>query len=254
MKFNETFNRVEMKYVLSEEQYQAFMNLIRDRITEDAYFYSNILNIYYDTDSYEVIRHSIEKPKYKEKLRLRSYGVPTMDSTVFVEIKKKFDGRVYKRRIALPLREAKAYLDHGIKPTTPVNPQILKEIDFFLKRNPVKGQMFVAYDREAYVGKDDNGLRITIDENLRNRESGVELEKGMEGKQLFDDNRRVVEIKCLGAYPRWLVEALNSLKIYPASFSKYGSFYKQMVIRNKANDLSKANKYNDKGAIVCLPA
>lgn len=225
----ESFNRVEKKYVLTKNQFEGLMERIGEHIKEDEYFFSKICNVYYDASDFGLIRHSIEKPVYKEKLRLRSYNVPNKDTNVFIEIKKKYDGIVYKRRITLPLAEAENYLDNDVRPTTPVNEQILREIDYFKQSHQVEGKMFIAYDRSAYVSSEDSSLRITFDANLRARESEISLENGDDGRYFFENDERVMEIKSIGAYPRWMVDALNELEIYPASFSKYGSFYKEKV-------------------------
>ena len=88
--FNTVFKRYEKKYMLTKEQYESFKEDIDDFMKIDEYGLSTICNIYYDTVDYKLISRSIEKPIYKEKIRLRSYGIPTPDSTVFLELKKKY--------------------------------------------------------------------------------------------------------------------------------------------------------------------
>ncbi len=262
MAYNESFNRVEKKYLLTKKQYNKFMEIIESHIEKDEYYFSTINNIYYDTGDFELIRNSIEKPVYKEKMRLRSYGTPDSDTDVFLEIKKKFDGRVYKRRVSMKLSEAIEYMETGKKPEGEINEQIFKEIDFFRNRYDIEGKMFIAYDRHAYVGIREEGLRITFDSNLRAREDDLKLESGSEGRNLFENDERLLEIKCLGAYPMWLVNALNNLEIYPTSFSKYGSFYKRKIqeerygikINGYAQQPEFIRKTHTKEGYVCLIA
>ena len=106
MAFQTIFKRYEMKYMLTIEQKQRLLDIMAPYMALDQYGRSSIRNIYFDTNTYRLIRNSIEKPIYKEKLRIRSYGRAAEDSTVFVELKKKYNHVVYKRRISLPEAEA----------------------------------------------------------------------------------------------------------------------------------------------------
>ena len=218
------FNRYEKKYLLSEERFLALRDRLFPHLTEDQYAHSTICNIYYDTPSDLLVNRSIAKPVYKEKLRLRSYGVPGMDDTVFLEIKKKYQKVVNKRRITLPLRAAYDFLENGIYPEK--DTQITREIDFFLRRNRLRRRMYLAYDRLAMVAKNDPGFRITFDTRIRSRQTEMGLECGSEGELLLPEGCRLMETKVLGATPMWFSEILSSLAIYPTSFSKYGNFYK----------------------------
>lgn len=224
---NFTFKRIEKKYLLNREQYERLLEKINPYMQMDQYGLHTICNIYYDTEQYDLIRTSIEKPPYKEKLRLRSYGVPGKKDRVFVEIKKKWDGVVYKRRISMNLEEAEACLEQ--RRPMPVNGQIEQEVDYFIKFYHPQPKLYIAYDREAYFGKEDESLRITFDKNIRSREKGLKLELGDEGKQLLEDGWRLMEIKVSQAFPMWLAAILSELSIYPVSFSKYGNIYKQQM-------------------------
>lgn len=226
---NFTFKRYEKKYLLNREQYERLQERLQPYIQLDQYGLHTICNIYYDTDQFDLIRTSIEKPPYKEKLRLRSYGIPQEGGKVFLEIKKKWKGVVYKRRISMTLEEAKAYLEEG--KSLPADGQIEREIDYFVKFYNPKPKMYIAYDREAYFGKEDNALRITFDRNIRSREEDLQLEMGDAGKLLLDKEFRLMEIKVSGAFPMWLARILSELEIYPTSFSKYGNIYKQNAKR-----------------------
>jgi len=241
---NFTFKRVEKKYLLNEAKYYELLERIEPYMQLDNYGLHTICNVYFDTDNFDLIRTSIEKPAYKEKLRLRSYGVPNEDSKVFLEIKKKFDKVVYKRRIGLTLKEAKEYLA-GEK-RLPNDGQIEREIDYFVKFYKPVAKMFIAYDRMAYFGRDDSSIRMTFDKNIRSRNDFIELENGDAGKLLLKNNERLLEIKVAGAFPIWLAAILSELEIYPVSFSKYGNIYKNELKKCNNIDLNKAYNYNKK--------
>lgn len=234
-KTNYVFERVEKKYMLTREKYNLLLEAIEPYMCADSYGKHTIGNIYYDTDTYELIRHSIEKPKYKEKLRLRSYGIPMEDSKVYLEIKKKYDGIVYKRRISLTLAEAEAYLNEGMRPEK--DSQILREIDYFVSFYKPKPKLYLAYDRIAYFGKEDKEVRITFDHNIRSREDALSLGAGDQGIPLLEDDKYLMEIKVPGAMPIWLAEILSKLEIYPSSFSKYGNIYKTSILPNRRREL-----------------
>ena len=175
-------------------------------------------------------RNSIEKPIYKEKLRLRSYFTPKQTSNVFLELKKKYNGVVYKRRQTLEYSTAMDYVNDGIMPN---DSQIMREIDWAMHfYNGLKPQMFIAYDRTAFYSKTDFNLRITFDKNVRFRTDNLELSKGSFGERILSPDMCIMEIKALKAMPMWLTNALNELKIFPGSFSKYGTAYATVTQRN----------------------
>lgn len=225
---NNTFERIEKKYLMTASQKNELLKAISKYIVQDEYGLHTICNIYYDTEDYSLIKTSLEKPVYKEKLRLRSYGIPSLDSKVFLEIKKKYDGVVYKRRIDLTLKEAYDYLGNHIRPSLE-NRQIFKEIDYFMNFYQPKASMYIAYDRRAYYGVLDPEFRMTIDTNIRSRDYDLRLEKGDQGNPLFMDELYLMEIKVRGALPMWIVKSLSELKIYPTSFSKYGQIFTKEV-------------------------
>lgn len=219
------FNRYEKKYIMPEEIYEELRYRLKPHMEEDKYGLHTICNIYYDTPDALLIRRSIEKPKYKEKLRLRSYGIPNLESKVFLEIKKKYRKVVNKRRIELTLQEAYDYVERGIHPN--MEGQIVNEIDFFLKRYPLEKSLYLAYDRIALFGKEDSQFRITFDENIRSRRKFMGLENGDKGESLLPKGYYLMESKIMGATPLWFTEILSELDIYPTSFSKYGNIYKK---------------------------
>lgn len=219
------FNRYEKKYLMPEEVYTLLRSKLRPYMQADQYGQHTICNIYYDTPGYDLVRRSIEKPVYKEKLRLRSYGIPTMDTTVYLEIKKKYDKVVNKRRIPLTLRQAYDYLDHGIRP--PEDSQILRELDFFLQRYPLQRALYLAYDRVALFAREDPDFRVTFDRNIRSRQVDMGLEQGDRGELLLPEQYYLMETKILGAAPLWFSKILSEMHLYGVSFSKYGSIYEK---------------------------
>lgn len=219
------FKRVEQKYLLTEEQFLLLQGVLDEYFEKDKYYNTTIYNIYFDNDNNDLIINSIEKPKYKEKIRVRSYGIPKIDSMVFFELKQKYKGIVYKRRVNLTLKE---YLDYMKKNKFPKdNVQIMKEIDYYIKYYKLHPYIFVGYDRISYYLKSDKNLRITFDNNLRSRTNDLKLKDSKENKMYFDDARYIMEIKCMYGLPLWFTKILSSNGIFPVSFSKVGNIYKK---------------------------
>ncbi|MBO4396674.1 MAG: polyphosphate polymerase domain-containing protein [Eubacterium sp.] len=225
------FSRIEKKYVLRPEQFENIKNELDEFFLPDAYPKYTICNLYYDTDDYSLARHSIDKPYYKEKLRVRSYGVPAEQDNIFAEIKKKCGGVVYKRRVCAPLQEVFDFLEKG-RPLKD-NPQIQAELQWFYNQYHPVPKVFIAYDREAFVGKDDPELRLTFDKNIRYRTERIDLSAGDDGKPVLDDERIVMEIKVATAYPLRLTRILSRCEVYPAGFSKYGTCYEKHLLKTK---------------------
>jgi SPX domain protein involved in polyphosphate accumulation len=231
----EVFNRYERKFLIHTDLYQALQKRLSEYVEPDGYnenheFYT-ISNLYYDTKDHYLIRNSIEKPIYKEKLRLRGYGIPGREDKVFLEIKKKIAGLVNKRRTKLRLQEAYDFVETGIKPEpkTYMNKQVLKEIEYLLKLYDLEPKLYVAYDRRAFFSKEDKGLRITFDTNIRTRRAELCLEDGDHGDPLLGKDQWLMEIKAQKAMPIWLPKLLSEYKIVNTSFSKYGEEYKKML-------------------------
>lgn len=196
----------------------------------DKYGETVVRNIYFDTPDYRLIRRSIEKPEYKEKLRLRSYKKADADSIVFAELKKKYKGVVYKRRLPLGEKEAVEWLC-GRKQLSD-SCQISREIDYFLKYyNGLRPSAFLSYERQAFYSKTDQNLRITFDRNILCRTEDISLEAEVWGTPLLDDNSFLMEIKCVGGIPLWLASFLSREKIYKTSFSKYGTAYQKFIYK-----------------------
>lgn len=220
----EVFRRIEKKYIVDEPTYEKLIKKLDRHFVKDRYYKSTICNIYYDTPSHQLVRNSIEKPVYKEKLRVRSYGVPNDEDMVFVELKKKYKGVVYKRRIEMTLAQTRDFFAGKEVPHD--NPQIENELKYFLKfYEGIAPAMYLSYDRLAYCGAEDPSLRLTFDTHILYREEQKELDKGIWGKELLPAGVRVMEIKIPNAMPLWLSAIFDELEIYPASFSKYGTAY-----------------------------
>lgn len=221
------FQRVEKKYMLTPVQYTKLLEAIGPYMIPDGYGLSKICNIYFDTESDELVRLSNEKPVYKEKLRLRSYGIPGADDKVYLELKKKYKDVVYKRRISLRLSEAEDYLLRGIRPNK--DSQILREIDYFIAFHKTVPKLYLAYDRIAWYGREDADFRMTFDSHIRSRRNHLSLGFGDAAEELFPQEYWLLEVKSAGAYPFWLVKAMEKLGLYPVSFSKYGMIYKKEI-------------------------
>ena len=220
------FRRVEKKYLITEERRRELMDRIGERLCRDEYGQSTVCSLYLDTPDFRLIRNSIDATTYKEKLRLRSYGTPGSDSRVFLELKKKYRGVVYKRRLAVTYRQAEAYLRSGIKP---FDSQIFRELDYAMRLygNP-RPAVVLCYERRAFTVPSVPNLRLTFDAAVRYRDTDLALAAGTAGKLLLPENTTILEIKTDGAMPLWLARALDECAIRPASFSKYATAYRDM--------------------------
>lgn len=224
------FERHEVKYLIDGAQRRAIMELVDQYMRPDAFGRSTVCNVYYDTPDSLLARRSLDRPVYKEKLRVRSYGPATRDGTVFVELKKKYKGVVYKRRVEMTAQEAESYLAGASEAPKPS--QIVSELDYFRKQHPgLAPAAFIAYDRQAFFGKDDPDFRITFDENIRWRDEEITLTGGTDGAQLLEPGQILMEIKIAEAMPLWLAKALSQLRVFKTNFSKYGNVHKAMQTR-----------------------
>ncbi|MBP5372561.1 MAG: polyphosphate polymerase domain-containing protein [Clostridia bacterium] len=232
-----TMKRYEYKYILTPEQAEAFIEKLKGRMVVDAYGRTTIKTIYYDTPDHRLIRSSIERPFFKEKLRLRAYGPINEDSTVFLELKRKVDGIVYKRRVATTQKDVDGFLNYSCDICE--DGQIAREItyfrDYYEKLIPT---FMIIYDRTAYF-EPGGDLRLTIDADPRYRTENLKLHTGNDGVHLIPHGKgsAILEIKVQQAMPLWLSAALAELKIYKTSFSKVGEAYKaqakKIIINNK---------------------
>ncbi len=228
MAYQRIFQRYELKYLLTRAQKERVLQAMTPYMEADRHGHSVIRNLYFDTDTYRLIRRSIEKPIYKEKLRLRSYSRAAQQSPVFVELKKKYKGVVYKRRLLLPEKEAMLWLGGGSFPEK--ESQISREIDYFRSfYETLHPTVFLSYEREAYYCRSDSDFRVTFDRNILCRQTELSLTSDVYGAPLLDDNTVLMELKCSGGIPLWMVRILSEEKINKTPFSKYGTAYQRLI-------------------------
>ena len=219
------FKRYEIKYRISLQQMEYLLALLEPEMQADAFGLHKINNLYYDTENYELIRRSLEKPVYKEKFRLRWYNDTPK---VFAEIKKKYKGIVYKRRVAAPEEELLQFLAGQTQLAD--NLQNQAEILHFFTRYPISPKAYVGYDRLALAGRKDPELRVTFDRNLVWSTEHL-LPHGCRQEQpILPPDQVIMEIKIHDAMPFWLARLLSEQGIFASSFSKYGTYYKNEVL------------------------
>lgn len=235
-----SFKRFEKKFILTSEQYNKLLPILLNYMNLDKHCKVgenyNIYNIYYDTLNNDVIRHSISKPYYKEKLRLRSYNVPnSLDDKVFLELKKKINGIVNKRRVVMTLGEVYEFLENRKKPNFDdyENNQVIREIEYYLSKNKVYPNVYIGYSRKALFGKDDKEFRVTFDNEITARRNDLYLTSGCFGYDILGENKYLMEVKFLGSIPLWFTKILSDLKIYNTHYSKYGTEYMMYCLDNK---------------------
>lgn len=217
------FKRKEIKYLITNDTKETLLSKIKDHLILDSHGISKISSLYLDTDSFLLIRNSMEGKVYKEKLRIRAYNEISNNSKVFFEIKKKYKRIVYKRRIKCTYQQALDYIYNDIKPC---NSQIMDEINYAMKfYDYPKPSFLISYIREAYYDLENDNLRITFDSKVNYQTNHLDLTKNKMGKQILDDHMFIMEIKVDGAMPLWLVKVLDELKIRPCSYSKYKNSY-----------------------------
>ncbi len=237
MAFQTVFERYELKFLLTEEQKKKVLQAMEPYMALDQYGRTVIRNIYLDTDHYRLARHSMEKPAYKEKLRIRSYDRAEPGSTVFVELKKKYKKIVYKRRISLPEEEAMKWVlgERSCHTDT----QISEEVDYFLKYYEfLRPVAFLSYEREAFYSKDQSDFRVTFDDTILCRQEDLSLESEVYGTPLLPKGQILMEIKCSGGIPMWMTRVLSEEHIYKTSFSKYGTAYQTMIFPKLMREVS----------------
>lgn len=224
----DVFRRKELKFLLNDDQCSVIRDALQRKMEPDAHGENTICNIYYDTPDYRLIRHSLEHPVYKEKIRLRSYGVATADSDIYLELKKKYKGVVCKRRVKVTEAEGMAFMDRlgTLRKQNQISREILYFRDFYKTLQP---QVYLCYDRQAWYDPLDRGFRMTLDRNIRYRTSDLSLSSPCAGREILKQDQTLLEVKAEGAVPLWLVELLTEEQIFKRSFSKYGRAYEQML-------------------------
>ncbi len=219
--------RYELKYLLSKEQEEFLREHLKGHMEADQFGKTSIASLYYDTPEYRLISRSMEKPEFKEKMRLRSYGLATAQSPVFLELKRKAYGIVYKRRVQSTIPLVKKFFDGegDICAGGQINHEITYFRDFYGNLAP---SCLIIYDRTAFY-EPGGDLRLTIDNNPRYRTEDLDLRVSMDGISLLPEGWSILEIKVQEAMPLWLVSILEEGKIYKSSFSKYGEAYKMQM-------------------------
>lgn len=230
--YDNHFQRVEEKYLITQIQKEELLKKIDLYIEKDKFFESKIHNIYFDTENNELIINSLNKPVFKDKFRVRSYGIPDLEDDVFLELKTKYKGVVGKRRVRMTLKEFYHYINCHEKNT---NNQILNEIDYYFQYYKLRPAIYIAYDRCSYKGREEKNLRITFDTNLRSRRDHLRFEKRRRLTPYFKENYYIMEIKTVGSMPLWLVRILSEMNITPTSFSKYGKIYEKEKMKEMLN-------------------
>lgn len=238
MGYQAVFKRYEIKYLVTAKQKERILKAMGPYMEPDRYGRSTVRNLYFDTDDFVLARHSIAKPDFKEKLRIRSYSKADAGSMVYIELKRKFDGIVYKRRIGLSERDAMRWMagsnDPAVKwETERDSAQVANEISYFRELySGLKAVLYLSYEREAYRTKEgislsDGGadLRITFDSDILCRETDLSLRSEAYGTPLLEKGKYLMELKCSGGIPLWLTSVLSEEHIYKTSFSKYGTAY-----------------------------
>lgn len=245
----EVFSRFEVKYAINTAKKDILIATLQEYMVADKYNVGGnpytICNIYYDTDDNYLIQKSVSKPVYKEKLRLRGYGVPNPGDLVFLEIKKKYKGVVNKRRTRLELEEAMRFTLSGEIPEQKpyINSQVMNEIKYFMSIYDLKPKLYLAYDRLAFFDKNDSEFRVSFDTNIRTRRYDLRLDAGDYGEKMFDDDVWLMEVKINKNLPLWFTRLLDENEIYHSSFSKYGTEYARLVGQGRfenANELRSA--------------
>ena len=226
------FARTEQKYLLTPSQAVALTENLPAHMEEDVYFRSDIRNLYDDTPALDLSRRSLDRPPYKEKVRLRSYGPAGAQDRVFLECKKKFEGVVYKRRAPLPLEEALALAAGERDGRT----QVERELAYTCRYYNLAPQLYLAYDRLSYRGREDPALRLTLDDHIRYRWEALTLEDSPQDVPLLQEGVRLLEVKALAAMPLWLVRLLSELDIRQVTFSKYGKIYEKRLAESRREE------------------
>lgn len=235
-----SFKRIEKKFVIKQDQFNLLFSKLMEVMEYDSYCIKNkfytIHNIYFDDSYNSIIRHSITKPYFKEKLRVRSYNeIISEDDKFFVEIKKKMNGTVYKRREVISLKDWSNFICD--------DNQVLKEVNHLIHYFKLVPKVYISYDRIALVGKNDSQFRITFDYNIRSRREHLNLNSNSLDKYVVAKDMYIMEIKINQSMELWLSKLLSELNIYSSSFSKYAVEYTNFIREEKNNGMGSKYEY-----------
>jgi len=231
------FDRIEKKYLISESQKKHIISIIKLHMKKSKYYKSEVFNLYFDTDQFDLISQSIDWGDFKHKLRARSYSGY---DRVFLEIKTKVRGSDvnpgYKRRAMITHSEFKNLSNkkqtlleimHG-RDSSSRDLQIAREVDYLISEFNLRPKVLVLYHRESFSGEDC--LRITFDERLRYRADNLCFVKKKHDKMYFKGGQNIImEIKSQTPFPLWLSRVLSENKIFPQRFSKIGKVYEKLI-------------------------
>lgn len=225
------FQRYEFKYLMDTRQLQAILAAMAPHMVPDEYSHSSIRNLYLDTPDFRLIRRSLEKPVYKEKLRIRSYGRAGMDAEVFVELKKKYRSVVYKRRISMAQNQALGCVaGTELWPDSQIGAELAYAADFYKTLRPA---VFLSYERDSYRGVEDENFRVTFDREIRYRQEELTLDSDTWGIPILAPGQVLMELKVAGGLPLWMVHVLSAQRLFKTSFSKYGTAYENILLRGQ---------------------
>jgi len=238
------FQRYEKKFLLTKTQYEKLLVAIHRNMRLDAYCKGgkmyHLRNVYFDTTDHQLISMSLLKPDFKEKLRIRKYGVQG-DGTnlVFLEVKRKIKGIVTKRRASLSLLEIDQFMQEKIIPERDnyFDQQILKELNYMTQIYQLRKAVFIEYNRLAFFDREDEEFRVTFDHDIYTRYDNFDFESKVKGIPLLAKDMMLMEVKVGEAMPLWFAKALAKQNIYLNSFSKYGKAYEYSLAKEIDNDV-----------------
>lgn len=225
-KYRNIFSRFEQKYLIDSGQFNCITEAFTSHMSPDEHGESTIHSIYYDTPDFSLIRSSVDKNEYREKIRLRSYGTAHGNSTVFAELKKKYRGVTYKRRADIPFSAAESFMRGEYTAEDQISKEITYEINSLSLLQP---KVFISYDRRAYFGNTDTDFRVTFDRNILWRTEDLRLDSEIYGESQLPCGIYVMEIKTPDVMPVWMAKLLGEICAYPSSHSKYGTAYRGIV-------------------------
>lgn len=232
---SETFKRHEKKYILTKDQHDRLVDLISSHMKKDKFSEEKpylIRNVYLDTINNDMVRVSCDKPIFKEKLRIRKYGdYNDGKDKYFLEIKRKYAGVVYKRRVEMNKNELHQFTLKGILPDgkSPLETQILHELSYLFKLYKPIPKSFISYERTAYYDINDSEFRLTFDNNLYSRRDDFSFDSDYKETILLPPDHYLMEVKVGNGMPLWFANALSEIGARPGSFSKYGTDFKQLT-------------------------
>ena len=229
------FSRNEKKYIISQAQSDKLKLRLTEFMKPDKYSTYWVQNLFYDTENWDMIHTSMEKPYYKEKMRLRCYGSILETDRVFLELKKKYSGTVYKRRVPLSPSDVIAMPIEEILLKN--NSQISKELKYHIQRTGVAKKFYLSYYRNAFVCLNNSDLRLTIDTNIRYRLNNLNFVQSINYGTALDSNMFLLEIKTASNIPLWLTNLLGELGIYSTPFSKYAACFTHWKKQEKLETL-----------------